>query len=53
MGKGLIGVVCVALAVGGIVGAQSAMTTPAAHFGFELAADGKYAMWDQDILYFI
>ena len=44
--------VCVALALGVLVRAQSAMTTPAAHFGFELAADGKFAMWDQEVAYY-
>ena len=34
------------------VQAQSGITTPAAHFGFELTADGKDAMWDQEVAYY-
>ena len=41
-----------ALALASFVQAQSGITTPAAHFGFELAADGKYAMWDQEVAYY-
>ena len=44
--------VCLALALGAFVRAQSAITTPAAHFGFELTADGKFAMWDQEVAYY-
>jgi len=44
--------VCVALALGAFVRAQNAVTTPAAHFGFELAADGKFAMWEEEVTYF-
>lgn len=45
--------VCVALAaIGPIVGAQSGVTTPAAHFGFELGSDGQYAMWEQTAAYY-
>ena len=43
---------CVALAFGAFVRAQSAVTTPAAHFGFELAADGKFAMWEDEVAYY-
>ena len=39
-------------AIGAVVGAQSAVTTPAAHFGFELGGDGHYAMWGQTAAYF-
>ena len=53
MSKKMIGVaVGVALALGGFVRAQSGITTPAAHFGFELAADGKFAMWEQEVAYY-
>jgi hypothetical protein len=45
-------VVGVALAFGAVPGAQNAITTPAAHFGFELTADGRYAMWDQEVAYY-
>ena len=54
--------VCLALAFASFVQAQSGITSafaqgsgvtsPAAHFGFELAADGKYAMWDQEVAYY-
>ena len=44
--------VCVALAFGAIVRAQGTATTPAAHFGFELTADGTFAMWEQEVAYF-
>ena len=44
--------VCLALALATLVHAQSGITTPTAHFGFELAADGKYAMWDQEVAYY-
>jgi hypothetical protein len=43
---------CLALALAPFVQAQSGIPTPAAHFGFELAADGKYAMWDQEVAYY-
>ena len=43
---------CLALALAPFLQAQSGITTPAAHFGFELAADGKYAMWDQEVAYY-
>ena len=43
---------CVALALGAFVRAQSAVTTPTAHFGFELAADGKFAMWEDEVAYY-
>ena len=43
---------CLALATGVIVGAQSAITMPGEHFGFELAADGQYAMWDEEVAYY-
>ena len=53
MSRKMIGcAVCVALALSAFVRAQSPITTPAAHFGFELAADGKYAMWDQEVAYY-
>jgi hypothetical protein len=53
MGKKTIGsAICVAVAISGIIGAQSAITTPDAHFGFELAGDGLYAMWDQEVAYY-
>ena len=44
--------VCFALALGALVRAQSGVTPPAAHFGFELTADGTYAMWDQEVAYY-
>jgi hypothetical protein len=44
--------VCMALALASLVQAQSGITTPAAHFGFELTADGKYAMWDEEVAYY-
>jgi hypothetical protein len=44
--------VCLAVALGAFARAQSAITTPAAHFGFELTADGKYAMWDAEVAYY-
>ena len=43
---------CFALALATLVRAQSGITTPAAHFGFELTADGKFAMWDQEVAYY-
>ena len=43
---------CVAVALTSLVQAQSGITTPASHFGFELTADGKYAMWDQEVAYY-
>ena len=43
---------CLALALASIVQAQSGITTPAAHFGFELTADGKYAMWSDEVAYY-
>ena len=43
---------CVALAFGAFVRAQSGVTTPAAHFGFELAADGRFAMWEDEVAYY-
>jgi hypothetical protein len=46
--------VCAALAasIGPTAGAQTAITTPKAHFGFDLGADGTYAMWDEEVAYF-
>ena len=44
--------VCVALALASFVKAQTGITAPLAHFGFELTADGKYAMWDQEVAYY-
>jgi hypothetical protein len=41
-----------ALALGASVAAQSPITTPLSHFGFELTADGQYAMWDQELAYY-
>jgi hypothetical protein len=32
--------------------AQGPITTPRSHFGFELAADGEYAMWDEELAYY-
>lgn len=43
---------CVGLALTSFTHAQSGITTPAAHFGFELTSDGKYAMWDQEVAYY-
>jgi hypothetical protein len=47
---------CGMLALGAIVRAQSgaatAVTPPAEHFGFELAGDGQFAMWDQEVAYY-
>src|SRR5262245_16599068 len=45
-------VVCLALALGVSLRAQSGVTPPAAHFGFELTADGTFAMWDQEVAYY-
>ncbi len=44
--------ICVMLAVGAFLRAQRAVTTPAAHFGFELAGDGQYAMWEEEVAYY-
>jgi Zinc carboxypeptidase len=44
--------VCMALALATIVQAQSGISTPSSHFGFELAADGTFAMWDQEVAYY-
>jgi hypothetical protein len=44
--------VCIALALATFVQAQSGITSPQAHFGFELAADGTFAMWDQEVDYY-
>ncbi len=53
MSRNMIGrVACLALALGAFVQTQTALTTPAAHFGFELAADGRFAMWDQEVAYY-
>ncbi len=46
------GAVCIALALGAFGRAQSAITPPSAHFGFELTADGTFAMWDQEVAYY-
>jgi hypothetical protein len=46
------GAICVTLALGAFGRAQSGITTPAAHFGFELTADGQFAMWDQEVAYY-
>jgi Zinc carboxypeptidase len=46
------GALCLALALGVFDRAQSAITPPASHFGFELAADGTFAMWDQEVAYY-
>jgi len=51
-GKTIGRVICVALALSALVGAQSSITTPLAHFGFELTADGTFAMWDQEVAYY-
>ena len=50
--KMIVSAVCIALALGAFGRAQSAITTPAAHFGFEITADGKFAMWDQEVAYY-
>jgi hypothetical protein len=51
--KKVIGaVVSLALTLGVSGRAQTGITPPAAHFGFELAADGTYAMWDQEVAYY-
>ena len=53
MNRKMIGsAVCIALALGAFGRAQSAITTPASHFGFEITADGKFAMWDQEVAYY-
>ena len=44
--------VCIALVLATLVQAQSGITSPLAHFGFELAADGTFAMWDQEVAYY-
>jgi hypothetical protein len=51
-GKWLALPVCAALSLGAIVRAQNAVTTPLAHFGFEPAADGKFAMWSEEVAYY-
>jgi hypothetical protein len=43
---------CATLASGAFVRAQNAVTTPSAHFGFELAADGRFAMWEDEVAYY-
>ena len=43
---------CAALAFSVSVAAQGPITTPLSHFGFELASDGTYAMWDQELAYY-
>src|SRR5262245_40666131 len=40
------------LVLAAVVQAQSGVTTPSAHFGFELTADGTFAMWDQEVAYY-
>jgi hypothetical protein len=40
------------LLMGAFGQAQSSITTPAAHFGFEITADGQFAMWDQEVAYY-
>ena len=53
MSRNIIGLaVCATLACGAFVRAQNAVTTPLAHFGFELAADGKFAMWADEVAYY-
>jgi hypothetical protein len=44
--------VCVALALGGFVAGQGAVTSPTAHFGFELTSDGTFAMWNEEVAYY-
>ncbi len=53
MSRKMIGyAICVTVALGAFVRAQSGITAPAAHFGFELTADGKFAMWDEEVGYY-
>ena len=45
--------VCLALLLAApFAQAQNSITSPAAHFGFDLAADGTFAMWDQEVAYY-
>jgi hypothetical protein len=44
--------VCLALALAPFVQAQSGITAPKTHFGFELTGDGTFAMWDQEVAYY-
>jgi len=48
----IVGLACMGLALGAFVKAQSAITTPAAHFGFEITSDGTFAMWEQEVAYY-
>ena len=41
-----------ALSLYSTAGAQTAITSPTEHFGFELGADGMYASWDQIVAYY-
>ena len=41
-----------ALSLYSTAGAQTAITSPTEHFGFELGADGMYASWDQMVAYY-
>jgi Zinc carboxypeptidase len=51
--RNIIGLaVCATLTCGAFVRAQNAVTTPLAHFGFELAADGTFAMWGDEVAYY-
>jgi hypothetical protein len=43
---------CAALVFSVSVAAQGPITTPLSHFGFELASDGTYAMWDEELAYY-
>ena len=42
----------VLLAFPSLVGAQTTITSPVQHFGFELGTDGMYASWDQLVAYY-
>ena len=41
-----------AVAIAPAASAQAAVTTPAAHFGFDLGTDGKYVSWEQNVAYY-
>jgi murein tripeptide amidase MpaA len=44
--------ICFVILMGAFGHAQSGITTPAAHFGFEITGDGQFAMWDQEVAYY-
>jgi hypothetical protein len=53
MGRRMVALApCAAQLFGAALAAQGPVTTPLSHFGFELTADGQYAMWDQELAYY-